>query len=66
MNELTRQSLYQYLLDIQAKIQSVLEVDEESHDVESLRGQWAIAQKIIEHFGLGPDSVDMQSKCRNS
>jgi hypothetical protein len=58
--ELTRQNLYQYLIDTQAHINAALEeVGGDGPDTKSLRGQWAIAQKIIEHYGLGPDSGDL-------
>ena len=59
MKELTRTTLYNYLLREQYRIHASLEVNEDRPESESLRGQWAMAQRIIEGFGLHPDHEDM-------
>jgi hypothetical protein len=59
MKELTRTTLYKYLLAEQGKIQSSLDEDDEGPNAEIRRGAWAMAQRIIEDFKLGPASKDL-------
>ena len=59
MKELTRTALYGYLLAEQGKIQSALDEDAEGPNAEIRRGAWAMAQRIIEDFELGPTSNDL-------
>ena len=52
MKEFTRTTLYNYLLLEQGRIRASLEESEDRPETEVLRGQWAIAQRIIGEFGL--------------
>jgi hypothetical protein len=59
MKELTRTALYEYLLAEQGKIQSALDEDDQGPNAEIRRGAWAMAQRIIEDFGLRPENEEM-------
>jgi hypothetical protein len=59
MKELTRPALYTYLLKEQAKIQSALDDDADGPNAEIRRGAWAMAQRIVEDFGLRPEHEEM-------
>jgi hypothetical protein len=59
MNELTRNALYKFLLSQQVEIQAALDQDDNSPEAEVRRGQWAMAQKIMEHFELGKELGEM-------
>jgi hypothetical protein len=59
MNELTRNALYKFLLPQQVEIQAALDQDNQGPEAEVRRGQWAMAQKIIEHFELGRELREM-------
>jgi hypothetical protein len=59
MKELTRPALYNYLLKEQAKIQSALDDDADGPNAEIRRGAWAMAQRIVEDFGLRPEHEEM-------
>ena len=60
MKELTRPALYNYLFAEQGRIRSALDENEEGPESEVLRGQWAMAQKVIEDFGLRPEIEEMR------
>jgi len=51
--------MYNYLFAEQGRIRSALDENEEGPESEVLRGQWAIAQKVIEDFGLRPENEEM-------
>ena len=59
MKKLTRIALYEYLLAEQGKIQSALDQDSEGPLAEVQRGAWAMAQRIVEDFKLGPKNKDL-------
>jgi len=57
--EVTYSKLYQFLLKEQARIRGSLDQNEEGPEAELLRGQWAMAQRIIEDFALRPEIEEM-------
>lgn len=59
MKELTRLTLYNYLFAEQGRIRAALDENEEGPESEVLRGQWAMAQRIIEDFRLRPEHEEM-------
>jgi hypothetical protein len=59
MKEFTRPALYNYLLTEQGKIQAALDEEDEGTNAETRRGAWAMAQRIIEDFGLRPEHEEM-------
>jgi len=59
MKELTRTVLYEYLLAEQEKIQASLDEDGDGSNAEIRRGAWAMAQRIIEDFTLGPKGKEV-------
>jgi len=59
MKELTRPTLYNYLLYEQGRIRASLEENEDRPESEALRGQWAMTQRIIGDFGLRPEIEEM-------
>jgi len=59
MTELTRPTLYNHLFAEQGRIRASLDENEEGPESEVLRGQWTMAQKIIEDFGVRPEIEEM-------
>jgi len=59
MKEFPRPALYNSLFAEQGRIRASLDENEEGPESEVLRGQWAMAQKIIEDFGLMPEIEEM-------
>ena len=59
MKELTRPALYNYLFAEQGRIRASLDENEDGPESEVLRGQWTMAQKVIQDFGLRPENEEM-------
>ena len=59
MKKLSSTELYQYLMNEQAKIQEALEEEAEGPSAELRRGAWAMSQRIVERFELGPKGNEL-------
>jgi hypothetical protein len=58
LKELTIESLYRYLLATKESIETSVEKTKKGPEFEALRGQWIMAQMIIDHFALKPESAE--------